>query len=167
MRAVAAIGVCLAALGVAGCGQIMRTNPASSSPAPVADVDVVVADAAPTAAHWDNLPGADGIRVRVTLYRADRPQPVVGEGALDFLLFLGKTGDVDLSKAEPFQIWSYTAPELRPALVRNIVGWGYMMSLAWGQHLPPSPTVMLLVRYRPPKGEPVYARPVTIMVSQP
>jgi hypothetical protein len=166
MRRALAIALVLAPILAAGCGhRSLWGGGLGSPPAPVDRVDAVVAEAVPFAIKGSENSAPEGVRVRVMMFRSDQPQPVVGEGGVDFLLYLGKSGEIDPTKTQPFQLWSYTSPELEPSLGRNIVGWGYSMTLGWGPHVPTSPTVTLIVRYRPFVGDPVYARPVTIVVA--
>jgi hypothetical protein len=167
MRRALAIALVLAPILAAGCGyRPVWGGGLGSPPAPVDRIDAVVAEAVPFAIKGSESSAPEGIRVRVMLFRSDQPQPVVGEGGLDFLLYLGKSGEVDPAKTPPFHLWSYTSPELEPFLSRNIVGWGYSMTLGWGAHVPTSPTVTVIVRYRPFIGDPIYAKPVTIVVSE-
>lgn len=150
----------------AGCAAAARTGAvAAKPPAPVSRVDVVVAEAVPMAVSWDERPGPDGVRVRVTMFRTDLPQPVIGEGSLEFLLFAGQAGGIDPTSAEPFRSWRFSCQELRPSLARSIVGWGYSVSLGWGDRPPRTPTVSLFVRYIPLQGDPVWSKPVSIAVS--
>jgi len=164
LRAVVMLLAC--AGGVVGCGGPVRQGATPDRPpAPVSQVDVVAAEAVPMAVNWDERPGPDGVRIRVTLFQRAQPRPVVGSGTLDFLLFPGKVGDVDPATARPAQSWTFACAELRPSLVRSIVGWGYSLSLGWGDRMPDSPTVTVFVRYAAPGGEPVWSKPVTIAIS--
>jgi hypothetical protein len=137
-------------------------------PAPVAVVDVVQLDASPpTALSWDESPGPDGVQVLVRMYRVseDKTETVTVSGTLEFLLFEGIVPPDALSRAQPFHTWTYEGPELRQFVIRNLGLWGYGLRLGWGGHVPRSDKVTLTARYTPPSGQPLYARPIIIMMT--
>ncbi len=156
--------VCLAA----GCGgpapgakelKSVSTKP----PRPVDAVDRVDFWAAPPATiNWDEIPGADGVQARVYLFKADRPDTVLVNGALEFLMYPGRVEQDAPPPAEPLKTWSFTGDELAAHRTRSMVGWGYAAQLGWGKDVPTAPVITLRARYQPPKGPPVYSAPISI-----
>ena len=156
--------VCLAG----GCGRPASgakelKSVSTKPPRPVDGVDRVDFWAVPPAAiNWDEIPGADGVQARVYLFRADRPDPVLVKGGLEFLMYAGRAQQGTLPPAEPLKAWSFTADDLVAQRARSMVGWGYAAQLGWGKDVPTAPVITLRARYQPPKGPPVYSAPISI-----
>ena len=157
--------VALSAVALFGCedqtGALSRTPPA-----PVDFADKIELTASPWAVNWDGSPGADGVRVRVNLYRVrgTKVKLVTVKGALEFSLYEGVVGSDATSKAKPFRTWRFAGKDLEQFLARGIAGWGYTVQLAWGQPGPATSSVTLAVRHVPPRGQPMAARAVSITV---
>ena len=162
------ICIVLAALGPAGCGEPAKPGLSAEPPKPVEMVDSVQLSASPpNALNWDDSPGLDGIQVVVQFYQMSQDLPVTVSGTLDFLLCEGMVGAADLAKAQVFHMWTYQAYDLPQYLFRSFGLWGYSMRLGWGAHLPTTDTVTLTARYQPPGGgQPIYARPIIIMMTE-
>ena len=80
----------LAAAVLGGCGS-MRRGVSQTPPNPVDRVDAINLWAVPPAAiNWDDMPGPDGVQVNVFLYQADRAEPVLIKGTLEFVMLEGR-----------------------------------------------------------------------------
>lgn len=160
--------VCLVLIGLGstGCGPPPKNVP----PQPVAEVDAIELYAPfPPILNWDNSPGPDGVQVIANFYRVGptRTEAIAVSGVLEFLLFEGKVDPQDLSSAKPFHIWTYQPHELPQFLTRGSLGlWGYRMRLGWGNHIPRSERVTLTVRYTAPGRQVIYAKPITITMTE-
>ena len=156
----------VAAAVLGGCGS-MRRGVSQTPPNPVDRVDAINLWAVPPAAiNWDDMPGPDGVQVNVFLYQADRAEPVLIKGTLEFVMLEGRRPREGLEGATPFRTWTYTEQELATREMRGPAGWGYMAQLGWGKDVPKSAVVSLLVRYLPPKGPPVVSTPIVIPIPK-
>jgi hypothetical protein len=156
----------LTAAVLGGCGS-MRRGVSQTPPEPVDRVDAINLWAVPPAAiNWDDVPGPDGIQVNVFLYQADRAEPVLIKGTLEFVIFEGRRPREGLEGDTPFRTWTYTEQELATQEMRGPAGWGYMAQLGWGKDVPQSAVVSLFVRYVPPKGAPVASSPIIIPIPK-
>jgi hypothetical protein len=156
-----------AAIGIAaGCGPA-RKGVSLTPPKPVDRVDAIDLWAVPPAAiNWDDVPGPDGIQVSVYLYRADRAEPVLIKGKIEFVMYENRRPREGLAAAKPLRTWEYTEQELATHEMRGPAGWGYGTQLAWGKDVPTSPVITLIARYVPPLGPPLVSSPVVIPVPK-
>ena len=158
--------IVLAAALVAGC----QTDPAALGPAPPAavdNIDQIVLRAAASAVNWDDDPGADGVQIRVDLFRLSEALPVMVSGALEFTMYEGFVTKATRSRHTPFRTWRITGKELSDYASRDMFGWGYVVPLAWEGRAPTTSAVTLAVRYTSPAGDVVDATPVTISTGLP
>ncbi len=150
----------------AGCGGGSgRDTVSPTPPRPVDQVDALELWAAPPAAvNWDEVPGPDGVQVRLYLYQVGRPQPVMVGGDVEFQIYTGRPkqdGRPD-PEAEPFKVWRFSSDDLAVRRVRSMVGWGYVARLGWGGQAPEGTLVTVQALYRPREGRPVLSAPVSI-----
>jgi len=164
---VASLMLLAAVVALAGCGPA-RKGVSPTPPKPVDHADAIDLWAVPPAAiNWDDIPGPDGVQVNVFLYLADRAEPVLVKGTLEFTMYEGRRPREGLEAAPPFRTWEFTQQELATSEMRGPAGWGYMMRLGWGKDVPRSAVVTLNVRYLPPKGPPVLSRaPIVISIPK-
>jgi hypothetical protein len=120
----------------------------------------------PAAINWDGVPGPDGVQVNVFLYLADRAEPVLVKGALEFMMYEGRRPRNGLETVQPLRTWKFTEQELGTHEMRGPAGWGYMAQLGWGKDVPKSAVVTLTVRYLPPSGPPVTSAPKVIPIPK-
>ena len=154
-------------IGLAGCkpsGQIRPSSRPPEAPKPVSRIDAIELTAMPTALNFDNIPGPDGIQVRIFCYQLNTPTAVLVSGTMEVLMFEGNVPPEGLG-AKPFHIWKFTGEELSAYRQPSMVGWGYGLQLLWGTHMPTAPMVTVAARYTPPGGQPIYALPVSIAVA--
>jgi hypothetical protein len=164
MRRVVLCSLILAAAIMGGCGS-MRKGVSPTPPKPVDRAIAIDLWAVPPAAiNWDDVPGPDGVQVNVFLYQADRAEPVLVKGTIEFTMFEGRRPREGLEAAQPLRQWKYTEQELATREIRGPAGWGYAAQLGWGKDVPKSAVVTLLVRYLPPQGPPVSSAPVVIAI---
>ena len=164
----------LAALGVvvAGCGRPTAgakelRSVSAVPPKPVDVADAVNFWAAPPAAiNWDEVPGPDGVQARVFLFQANRPEPVLVTGTIEFLMYVGRVERGVVPLSEPLKTWRFTGDELAGLRVRDMIGWGYAARLGWGRDVPKAPVVTFRVRYQPPQGPPVYSAPISMALPE-
>lgn len=149
------------ALALIGCDAAPKTVGATP-PAPVAVADEMLLRASSPAVNWDDDPGPDGLMVRVDLFRHPGALPVMVKGTLEFILYEGVVASGALSRAKPFRTWRFAGKELEPFRSRSMVGWGYVIRLAWGQQRPGTSSVTLWARYLSPGGQAISDEPVTI-----
>jgi len=156
----------LVAAVLAGCGPARR-GVSATPPKPVDRVDAIDLWAVPPAAiNWDDMPGPDGIQVNVFLYQADRAEPVLIKGTVEFIMYEGRRPREGLETTTPFRTWKYTEQELATREIRGPAGWGYAAQLGWGKDVPKSSVVTLAVRYLPPKGPPVTSAPIVMPIPK-
>jgi len=164
MSRVAVWAVALAAAVASGCGGMGRGN---EPPEPVERVDAVGLWGVPPAAiNWDDIPGPDGVQVRVFLYQAERPQPVLVKGTVELIMYPGRLHAESVAGVAPLRTWTFTPQELGTRLSKGQAGWGYFFRLGWGQEVPTTPTVTIVARYTPPKGSPVYSATLVIPIPK-
>jgi hypothetical protein len=167
MKQVVLWGLILAAVAAAGCGGQTARQAALTPPKPVDKVDYIDLWAVPPSAiNWDDVPGPDGVRVRAFLYLADRAEPVLIRGTLEFLMFADRIHQADVLTTEPTQVWSFSDQELATRQVRAAHGWGYAAQLGWGKNVPKSPVVTLVARFKPYEGRPLYSMPMLVAVPK-
>jgi hypothetical protein len=156
----------IAATVLGGCGPARR-GVSQTPPKPVTRVDAIDLWAVPPAAiNWDDMPGPDGIQVNVFLYQADRAEPVLIKGTVEFIMYEGRRPREGLETTRPFRTWKYTEQELATREIRGPAGWGYAAQLGWGNDVPKSAVVTLMVRYVPPQGPSVSSMPIVIPIPK-
>jgi hypothetical protein len=164
MTRVALAGLLMMLAAAAGCGNV---RPSAGPPEPVTDVSALELWAnPPVAVNWDDVPGLDGVRTTVFLYRTDRPATVLVKGTLSVAMFDGRVPEADLLKATPRQTWTFTDTDLATRQMRGPPGWGYTLQLGWGRNVPTTPVVTVLAWYESPKGRKVYAAPLVVAVGR-
>lgn len=158
-RGLAALAV-LSAAGLMGCDGQPNTPPQ-----PVDFADAIALRAMPSAINLDDSPGADGLMVRVELYRdRGKVELLTVKGALEFSLYEGVVGSATPGKVKPFRTWRYAGKELERFLAPDYGCWGYTVPLNWGRPGPSTSSVTVTARYVPPRGRPMAADPVSIRI---
>ena len=152
--------------GLVGCAMGPGRKKLNRPPEPVASVDRITILSLPAAINLDNVPGADGLRVKVYLFQLAQPKPVIAAGTLEFLLYENKINRSDLHTKRPLKVWSFPAEKLRMYLVPSMVGWCYAMELRWGVEAPKADSISLAARYDSPNGRTIYSTPVVIAMGQ-
>ena len=156
--ALALVGCMRPATGAKELRSVSATPPRAVDRADIVDLWAVP----PAVINWDDVPGPDGVRVCVFLYRSDRPEPVLVKGEIEFLMFDGRVPRDGLTTAKPFQVWRYAEKELAASQMRGVAGWGYAAQLGWGRNVPKSAAITVTARYLPPTGSPLYASPFSL-----
>ena len=150
----------------AGC----RSGPATITaepPRPVQRIDVLSLEISPpTPINWDNIPGPDGIQVKLTCWRTDTPLPVTIDGNVEFLLFQGVVTSAGVASSTPMQVWMFTGKQLNARLIRTMFGWSYLVPLEWGRQAPGAGTITLAARYSSPDGKIVSSASVSVPMPQ-
>jgi len=148
----------------AGCGGGSGRGAVSlTPPRPVDQVDALELWATPPAAiNWDEVPGPDGVQVRLYLYQLGQPQPVMVDGDVEFQMYAGRLKQDSRPDTEPFKVWRLSSDDLAVRRVRSMVGWGYVTRLGWGGQAPDATLVTVRAAYRPREGRPVFSAPVSI-----
>ncbi|MCX5654649.1 MAG: hypothetical protein NTY65_08395 [Planctomycetota bacterium] len=160
------LALVLVAAVLAGCGPARKVV-SLTAPKPVDHADAIDLWLVPPAAvNRDNIAGPDGVQVNVFLYQADRAEPVLVKGTLEFMMYEGRRPRKGMETAQPFRTWKYTEQELGTHEMRGPAGWGYMAQLGWGKDVPKSAVVTLAVRYLPPSGPPVTSAPIVIPIPK-
>ena len=151
------------AAGLLGCNGQANTL-ANRPPRPVDFPDEIELTASPWGVNWDGIPGADGLVVRVRLYRVRgiKVELVPVKGALEFSLYEGKVSSDARGKAKPFRTWRFAGKELERFLARDGAGWGYTVPLGWGETGPATSSVTLTAQYVPPRGRAMPAERVIL-----
>jgi hypothetical protein len=145
-----------------GCAADPGARRLTEPPRAVERVDKVTLLSLQTAISLDHNPGPDGVRVQAHLFRTDRPEPVLVNGKLQFLLYENRVTPGELHAATPHLVWTFSGAKLERHRTRTLVGWGYAAELRWGTRRPNSKTISLAVRYIPERGTAVYSSPVVI-----
>ena len=152
----------VACIALAGCAVEGGPGSMRVSPRPVTRVDKVALLSLPTAINLDHIPGPDGVRVQALLFQIDRPEPVLVNGKLQFLLYDERVTPERLHTLKAYLVWTYSGAKLERHETRTLLGWGYAAELRWGSRPPRSRTISLAARYVPKRGPSVYSRPVLI-----
>lgn len=111
--------------------------------------------------NWNNNllhmpdPGGGGRRVtvvsgRMFLFGSTTDYPLAGDGLVTVELF-----DETKGPARPLERWTIEPMTLDRLLRRDMIGWGYTLSLPWSACKPGPATVRLKLRYLPVQGTPV------------
>jgi len=138
--------------------------PAVQGPSPT--IDKLELQALPTVVNLDDKPGADGVQVKLYLWRIEEPLAVALErGTVEFLLYEGRVPRAKLHATEPARTWAYSAGQLRRFAGRSLVGSAYALALTWGDQPPRSSTVTLSARLLRPDATPLYADPLNLAMG--
>jgi len=158
-----------ACLLAAGCGtESGRGTVPLAPPSPVERVDALELWASPPAAvNWDDAPGPDGVQVRLYLFQAARPQPVLVKGTIEFRLYAGRVNRSGDPGSEPLKVWTFAGEDLAVRRFRSFVGWGYAARLGWGGEKPNAPVVSVQAVYRLPEGGEVASAPASVAMPAP
>lgn len=133
---------------------------------PLPRVDKMELESFPSAAQLDDKPGPDGVTLKLRLYSLDTPLAfALTQGEIEFVIYEGSIRENEISGATPFHIWRFSAKQMAQSGRKSIVGWHYAMSLLWGDHVPGSSTITLVVRIPRPEGGPIYAKPVHLAMG--
>ena len=164
-RPVRPLAALLPLLLLSGC--VTLGAPVVGGPAPSAEVPTqLVVTWKPQAIQGvDTMHGgrmAVGLAGRVWLL-PDGGAPLVGDGALSVELYV----DPPAPGAPPqlVEVWNLDHDNLhKKCLKRDMIGWGYNLSLPWSTFRPEITHVLLRVCYKPAHGAPLYSatQPVTL-----
>lgn len=149
---------------VAGCGPKASLN--KGLPRPQERIDRIEVFSLPVAVNLDNIPGSDGVRLQLYLFRYDNPKPVIGSGTLEIFLFDRRLDASSVHTVQPFHVWQFSSEDAREFLGQSMIGWNYRMELKWGSPPPKSNLITLVVCYKGKGMEPVYSSPLVITVNQ-
>lgn len=138
-------------------------------PAPSPTVNAIELSAMPTAINFDNIPGPDGVRIRIVLWQivSDVPRAIALEkGIVECLLFEGQVAPDSLNEKKPAIIWRYSADSLSRSMSKSIVGYKYNTSLRWNdENAPKGSTITIAVRLLRPGRPPLYAKPINLALG--
>lgn len=152
-----ACGILMAVmLSVCGCSQSTAPTPSRSE-----QVDRVVLRHDLPLIENDMDPYADGVQISVYLFSARDPKPIVGNGALEFILLepsLDSNGHVNETE---LRRWNLNAYQARTRLTRDTFGLVYRMTLNWPD-LQPVGEMALVAMYKAPDRKPIYSHRVTL-----
>lgn len=156
--------VAAAVAAVGGCeppGMVSRMMPP-----PVADIDRLDLHVLSlSAVNWDDRPGADGVRLRLYCWQYRQSLPVMVKGTMEVMVFEGRLSSATVDKAKPFHSWKLTAEDLSTSAGRSMVGWCYVMQLAWDKNVPKTSNITLLARYISATGVQTFSAPVSIPMA--
>lgn len=113
---------------------------------------------------WDDDPYADGVTVKLRMWRLDRPLAfALQQGLVEFTVYEGAIEDDALASTIPFHIWRYTARGLNKAGGKKvIIGWQYEVQLDWQDNVPRTDEITLSARIVRPGKAALYAKPAKI-----
>lgn len=138
-------------------------------PTPSPTVNAIELSAMPTAINFDNIPGPDGVRIRIVLWQiiSDVPHAIqLKEGIVECLLYEGQVAPDTLNDKKPAIIWRYSANLLARSMSKSIVGYKYNASLRWNKdNQPKGSTITLAVRLLRPGRSPLYAKPINLALG--
>jgi hypothetical protein len=161
---VAIVGLILSA----GCNPPQSDKMSATPPEPVVGVDHLMMDLTPPAVlTFGDRSGPGGVQVRLFFFQKGKNLPVTVSGTLDAYLYEspddGKVvSRASLENARPLHTWQFSGEQLRQYLAKTIIGWGYVVPLAWGQDVPSADKITIQARYSVNGASYVYADPVTI-----
>jgi hypothetical protein len=139
----------------------------SSLPTPTAaPIDSLHLLVTSVALDLDQLPGPDGVGVRVYASRKDSNEALpITSGTLEILMFDGSLAADELSSVEPLKKWSYPAETLRKYVQKTSIGTSYRFAALWGDAKPKDARVTVVTRYIAPDGRQIYSAPGSVPVS--
>ncbi len=141
-------------------------GPAASAVTPLPRVDKMELESFPSAVNLDDVPGPDGVSLKLRLYNLDTPLAfALTQGDMEFVLYEGSIRETEIGGATPFHIWRFTARQIGQSGRKTIVGWQYAMSLNWETNVPTTSTVTLVARIPRPGAGPIYAKPVHLAMG--
>ncbi len=154
----------LAALTTAGCAGASGRFRSSGSAPPVFDRIDRLSLMAAVLSDATGSPGADGVSVRLTMYKTDKGRLLTGsaDGNVEFLVYEGSVGQSHLAAAVPFHTWTVAPEQMRQFRARSYGLWCYELSLRWPPPGPSGVVVTIIARYRAPNGTYVYSEPVAV-----
>jgi hypothetical protein len=159
---------CLLALGCgSGCvtegGKPKPVRSASSRGGEINEINLL---AVPVALNFDQAPGPDGFVVKVYASAQNRPKPVpIENGKVEVVMYDGMIGLTGPGSLHPLRVWSFTADNLKPFQIESSIGTGYQLAPLWGNDKPTNDKITIVVRYYPPKGNPISSAPSVISTS--
>jgi hypothetical protein len=110
----------------------------------------------PVALELNGKPGPDGIGVRLYATEGGRARGVLlKSGRLEILMYDGKLDPGAVASREPARSWTFDAGQLRQFEGESSLGVGYQLALDWQPARPKSQAVSVVVKYHPPRGEPL------------
>lgn len=138
-------------------------------PTPSPTVNAIELSAMPTAINFDNIPGPDGVRIRIVLWQiiSDVPHAIqLKQGIVECLLYEGQVAPDTLNEKQPAIIWRYSANSLARSMSKSIVGYKYNASLRWNKdNQPKGSTITIAVRLLRPGRSPLYAKPINLALG--
>ena len=141
-------------------------GPVKPVTAPLPRVDKIELESFPSAVNLDEVPGPDGVSLKLRLYSLDTPLAfALSQGDMEFVLYEGSIKEAEIGAAVPFHIWRFSAKQISQSGRKTIVGWQYAMSLNWDTNVPTSSTVTLVARIPRPGTGPIYAKPVHLAMG--
>lgn len=151
--------------GLPGVATPLPAKP-SSAVTPLPRVDKMELESFPSAVNLDDLPGPDGVSLKLRLYNLDVPLAfALTQGEIEFVLYEGSIKEAEIGGAEPFYIWKFSSEQIAQSGRKTVVGWQYALSLNWLTTVPKTSVVTLVARIPRPDGGPIYARPVHLTMG--
>jgi len=130
------------------------------------DIEEINVLAVPVALSFDQAPGPDGFVVKIYASARKRPKPVpIENGKLELVMYDGMVGLMGPGSSQPLRVWTFTAQDLKAFEFHSTIGTGYQLAPLWGNDQPTSGKITILVRYIPPKGNPISSAPSIISTS--
>ena len=109
----------------------------------------------------------DGVIVNVYFYSNNHPEPAVGSGMLDIILYDGKPGIPRLTDVKPLKTWTFAAQDLEGHRNKTLGLWNFQLMLIWSDAPPKSHVTTLVAKYHTLKGHEVYSAPTSILLRLP
>ncbi len=158
--------LCAVALLMMLLGSGCATGGAGGGSAGNSGVDQLHLFAVPVAVDIDQLPGPDGVAVRVYASSGERAKGVtIKKGLLEILMYDGAMTEINPANQTPLRTWSFQPEQLKAGSGSSSLGVGYRFVLPWEQNVPTLGRVTVLARYTAPKGRPIYSSPSGISVT--
>jgi hypothetical protein len=88
---------------------------------------------------------------RVHLFSREANSPIAANGQLVVSVFEVEPGAGTDTKSVPLETWKITSDCMKLSIAKDIVGWGYSVTLPWNTYRPDIEKVELEVKYLPPK----------------
>ena len=120
----------------------------------------------PMALNFDNVPGVDGVAIKVYAVNRSEPKTIpLRQGRLEIDLFDGILQGDESRTNVALKTWTFEPPELRGVEFKTPVGIGYSFTLRWGESVPRHSKVTLIGRYVSPEAQTIYSAPNAIAVA--